>query len=134
MERARGSSPAGYTFSPRWPASNSHGPHGQGRRLDVGRPDLDHASDRGVAGPKDQRVGERVAGQVEDVLAGEPVEAQLAGTGPVARRSTITAAQRCPNPTCAVSWTSVHAGQVGTGCAGSASRTAAANLAVSARS
>src|SRR6266508_6902166 len=79
MERARGSSPAGYTFSPRWPASNSHGPHGQGRRLDVGRPDLDHASDRGVAGPKDQRVGERVAGQVEDVLAGEPVESQLVG-------------------------------------------------------
>jgi hypothetical protein len=54
------------------------------------------------------------------------------GTGLVARRSTMTAAQRWPNPTCSVSCASVQAGQVGTGWAGSASCTAAANLAVSA--
>jgi hypothetical protein len=59
---------------------------------------------------------------------------KVVGTGLVARRSTMTAAQRCPNPTWAVSWASVQAGQVGTCWAGSASCTAAANFAVSARS
>ena len=76
--------------------------------------------------------GQQPPGAFLGALGHLKVVGLVVGTGVVARRSTMTAAQRCPNPTCSASWASVQSGQVGTRWAGSASCTASASFSVSA--